>query len=264
VEATDRPYDVPAADAAREALSTGKPLFALSAPEVPVAEYSSAVSRIARYASEMAGLPDEQAKALLGADFAGAIDAVGLSGAVLSPEVFAAQVADAMGVGPDTPLTPATVAFVLISALVPFLTRASQSACSELGGLSQGAWTEGRCPVCGASAALGRMGESTKLKGAERNLWCGLCHAEWDYERLRCVRCGSRNPDVLRYSYIEGDPAHRVHLCDECHGYTKFVFLDDLGKPASMVVEDAVTARLDAVAIEQGYTATGDGGKGSC
>jgi len=55
-----------------------------------------------------------------------------------------------------------------------------------------------------------------------------------------------------------------VHLCDECHGYTRFMFVDDLGKPVSMVVEDAVTATLDAVASEQGYTATGDGGNVSC
>jgi FdhE protein len=264
IETADRRYDAPDADAVREALATGKPLFSLSAPEVPVAQYVDAVSRIANYASEMAGLPAEQAEALRAADFSGAIDAVGLSGAVLSPEAFVAQVAGALGVEAGGPLTRPTVAFVLISALVPFLTGPSQSVREVVGGLEHGAGADGRCSVCGSSAAIGAMGESTALKGGERTLWCGLCHAEWGYERLRCVRCGSTNPDVLRYTYVEGDPAHRVHLCDECHGYTKFVFVDDLGKPLSMVVEDAVTANLDAVASEQGYTSTGDGGKARC
>jgi FdhE protein len=264
IEAVDRHYDAPDADTAREALVTGQPLFLISAPEVPLAEYADAVSRIARYASEMAGLPAEQAEALRGADFAGGIDQERLAGAARSPEAFVADVATEMGAQPGGPLTPATAAFVLISALVPFLTGPAQSAREALGEFDQSAWGAGHCPVCGAAASMGRMGESMQLKGAERTLWCGLCHAEWGYERLRCVRCGCRNPDKLRYTYVEGDSAHRVHLCDECHGYTRFVFVDDLGKPVSMVVEDAVTATLDAVASEQGYTATGDGGKVSC
>jgi len=39
------------------------------------------------------------------------------------------------------------------------------------------------------------------------------------------------------------------------------VFVGELGKPVSMVVEDAVTAGLDAVARSEGYTAAGDGGE---
>lgn len=264
VEAIDRPFDALDADSAREALVSGQPLFFVRAPQVPVAEYADAVSRIARYASEMAGLPAEQAEALRAADFAAAISEERLAGAVRSPDAFAAEVAKEMRAQPGGPLTSATVTFVLISALVPFLTGPSKRALESLGEFDRRVWAEGHCPVCGAAASVGRMGESTQLKGAERSLWCSLCHAGWGYERLRCVRCGSRNPDKLRYTYVEGDPAHRVHLCDECHGYTRFVFTDDLGKPVSMVVEDAVTATLDAVALEKGYTATGDGGKGSC
>ena len=63
---------------------------------------------------------------------------------------------------------------------------------------------------------------------------------------------------MLRYTYLEHDPAHRLHLCDECHGYARFVFEDELGKPVSMVVEDAVSTTLDAVARANGYTPEGD------
>jgi FdhE protein len=264
IDATERPYRAPSVEAAREALAGGKPIFYLSAPTVPVAEYADAVARVARYTSEMAGLSVEQAEALRVADFTAVIDEERLAAAVNSPEAFVAEAASQLGARSDTPLTPATVAFVLVSALVPFLTGPSRIAVEALGESRGHAGHTGHCPVCGAAASMGRMGETTQLQGAERVLWCGMCHAEWGYERLRCVRCGSQNPDMLRYTHLEEDSAHRVHLCDECHGYARFVFVDDLGMPVAMVVEEAVAATLDAVALELGYTATGNGGKSSC
>ena len=264
IESAERPYAPPSSEAASEALVNGQTLFALSAPEVPVDAYSDGVERIAHYTAEMAGLPAEQAEALRNTNFRAVFSEERLAGAVHSPDAFVAEVANELGAHPAGPLTPATLAFVLISALVPFLTGPSEAALKALGAFDRRAWGHGRCPVCGAAASMGRVGESTALKGAERVLWCGVCHAEWGYERIRCVRCGTRNPDKLRYSHVENDPAHRIHLCDECHGYAKFVFVNDLRKPLSMVVEDAVTMPLDEVAVKNGYTATGDGGQTSC
>lgn len=264
IESIDRPYTAPAGEVSREALVSGQPLFAAAAPHVPVAEYADAVARIAHYTSDTAGLSAEQAEALRATDFAAALSEDRLAGAVRDVDTFVAVVASELGAQPAGPLTPATVAFVLVSALVPFLTGPSAKALEALGDYDWHAWGQGRCPVCGAAASMGRMGESTAGQGAERVLWCGHCHAEWGYERIRCVRCGNRNPDKLRYSHLEGDPAHRVHLCDECHGYAKFVFVDDLKKPLSMVVEDAMTAMLETVALENRYTAVGDGGTTSC
>lgn len=260
IESAGAPYDPPDAEAAKDALVTGQPLFLVSAPSVPLTAYTDAVARIARYVSEHAGLPAEQADALCDADFAAAIDEHALAGAFRSPDTFVADVADAMGVEPEGTLTAATVAFVLVSALVPFLTGPSRAALGTLSGAGRALWTGGDCPVCGGAASMGRMGESTQMKGAERTLWCGMCHAEWGYERIRCVRCGARNPGKLRYSHLEEDPAHRVHLCDECKGYTRFVFVDEVDKPVSMQVEDAMSAILDVVAADIGYTVTGDGG----
>lgn len=260
IEAIDRPYGVPDAETARDALVTGQPLFLVSTPIVPLADYTEAVTSVAAYVSEAAGLPEEQAEALKRADFAAAITDKRLECAVRKPDAFFAAVAAALGADGSSPLTYATVAFVLASALVPFLTGPSSRVREALGEADLRTWESGRCPVCGSAAALGRMGERTDRQGAERTLWCGLCHAEWGYERIRCVRCGIRNPSVLRYTYLEDDPAHRLHLCDECHGYARFVFDDEVGKPVSMVVEDAVSTTLDAVAHASGYTPEGDGG----
>jgi FdhE protein len=260
IEAVDRPYDVPEADAARDALVTGQPLFLVSPPDVPLNEYVKAAKAVAAYVCEAAGLPEEQVEALERADLVAAITAERLASAVRTPDAFFSAVAAALGVSKSSPLTYATVAFVLASALVPFLTGPSSRARGALGEADLRTWRSGTCPVCGSAAAMGRMGERSDKQGGERALWCGLCHAEWPYERIRCVRCGARNPGSLRYSYLEGDPVHRLHLCDECHGYARFVFEDELRKPLSMVVEDAASATLDAVARVEGYTPDGDGG----
>lgn len=258
-EQADRPYEALDETAAREALQSGKPLFLVAPPVVPAGEYAGLVSRIATYAADFAGLPADQADALRSADFGAAITDERLATAVSAPQTFTSAVlADVVSAGQA--LMPATVRFVLLSALVPFLTGPAAAALAVIGEVDRSVWTTSTCPVCGSSAAMGRIGESTTLQGASRVLWCGLCHSEWAYERLRCVRCGTRNPRSLRYTHVEGDPAHRVHLCDECHGYAKFVAMNDLGKQVSMLVEEAVTARLDAIALENGYTATGDVG----
>jgi FdhE protein len=256
----ERPYDAPDVETAREALVTGQPLFLGGPPIVPLAEYLDAVALIAAYTAKNAGLPAEKVSALETADFGSAIDQQHLDNAYRSPEEFVARVVGVMETQSGGAPTPSTSAFVLVTALVPFLLEPSRRALESLGDFDRNAWGHGTCPVCGNPAAMGRMGESTKAKGAERALWCGICHAEWNYERIRCVRCGSRNPDELRYTYVDGDPAHRVHLCEACHGYAKFTFIDDLAMPVSMVVEDAVTATLDAVALESGYSSKGIGG----
>jgi formate dehydrogenase accessory protein FdhE len=260
IEAIERPYEAPDAETAREALVTGQPLFLVRMPVVPLAEYVEAATTVGAYVVEAAGLSEEQSDALSRADWAAVITESRLEEAVRDADAFFAEVARALGVGEDTPLTYATVAFVLASALVPFLAGPSVRARAELGESDLKTWDSGSCPVCGSAAAMGRMGERTDLQGAERTLWCGLCHAEWGYARIRCVRCGTRKPDVLRYSYLEDDPAHRLHLCDQCHGYVRFVFEDELRMPVAMVVEDAVSTNLEAIAQASGYSPGGDEG----
>ncbi len=258
IQSAERAYALTGPETAREALVTGQPLFLSAPPVLPSGEFVAAVQRVAAYVAEEAGLDEPQAAALREADFAGALTEDRLEHAARSTDVFVAEVAEALGASEGADLKPVTVAYVLISALVPVFSAGAVSALEAVGGVDKKAWTLGMCPVCGSPATIGLTGEGTKLHGAERTLWCGLCHTEWEYDRLRCVRCGNRDTSKLRYTYIEGDPAHRLHLCDVCHGYARFVFADELGIPVSLAVEDAVMAELDAVARSQGYTPAGD------
>lgn len=74
----------------------------------------------------------------------------------------------------------------------------------------------------------------------------------WEFERVRCVRCGTRNQGHLHYHSIEGDDAHRIQSCDECGGYIRSVFEEDELQlaPFSFEVEDVVMTRLDVIAAD--------------
>lgn len=264
VAATVEPYEPPTAEQAREALVRGETIFQVHEPSISLANFLAALDRVIGYVAKSAGLAEEQVTALREADFSAAVTDEALTTAATAPESLVAAVADTLGVTTESALTFPTLSFVVYSALVPLLIGPSARALEALGEFDRAAWSSGRCPVCGASASMGRLGESTALQGADRALWCGMCHAEWVYDRIRCVRCGTRNPESLKYRHIEGDEAHRIHLCGECHGYTRFVFVNDLKKPLSMQVEDVVSTPLDGLALREGYTATGDGGKTAC
>ena len=119
IEAIERDYAVPDAEAARDARD-GTTAVSSQRPIVPLAAYVDAATAIAVYVSEGAGLPQEQAEALRSADLAAAITDGRLECAVRAPDAFFAAVAAALGVDGDGPLTYMTVAFVLASALVPF------------------------------------------------------------------------------------------------------------------------------------------------
>lgn len=112
------------------------------------------------------------------------------------------------------------------------------------------------CPVCGGQAALAYIGPTGSGKPNGRTLYCAQCGSTWEFERVRCARCGAQNQEHLHYKSIEGDDVHRLHLCDECHGYLRTFFVQDNAlQPFAPEVEDAVMAKLDAVAARLGEDA---------
>ncbi|MHB9003706.1 MAG: formate dehydrogenase accessory protein FdhE [Coriobacteriia bacterium] len=252
------PYTAPGAADSTDALATGQPLFLLSTPQIKTDALAAAVRRIADYVADNAGLEDDEVKALRDADFDSALTEDAVTHALSDIDGFIDTVAETLGVDAESPLSDVTLTFVLSSAITPFVTGAARSALDTLGTFQWTIWGSGDCPVCGSAAALGRVTEGSAQQGAERRLWCSACHAEWGYERIRCTRCGNRVQDELRYTYEESDPAHRLHVCDKCHGYIKFTIEGETDKPLVMVVEEAVSLELDAIARANGYTPTGD------
>jgi FdhE protein len=119
--------------------------------------------------------------------------------------------------------------------------------------LRQGArWAHGYCPTCGSWPLLG------EFRGLEqtRFLRCGLCAADWEFPRLCCPFCGTRDHQVLGYFHVEGEEARwRAATCDACRGYVKMRATLAPLSPLQLLVADVASMHLDLAAAERGYTA---------
>ena len=251
VDVPDLSYEPIGSRAVAETLGAGRTIFEVNPPEIPLQGYREALSRVAGYVVEMAGLSARQAQALAAVDFEALIDADRLAIAASAPTGFIAVVQEDLGVTGQTDLTSTTLAFVLASALTPFLEGPASRSMSALEADAREAGRSPVCPVCGSTATLAQVGETGSALGAGRTLWCGLCHTEWEYDRIRCSRCGNRSQKSLHYLHVEGDDAHRLHVCDDCNGYIRTVFQANTNKPISFQVEDVAMAGLDALALSR-------------
>lgn len=155
--------------------------------------------------------------------------------------VSLAHTAESLGL--DAALTATVLRFTLL----PFLTTLAAS----LAALRQRTdWDRGHCPTCGSWPLLG------ELRGLEqrRFLRCGWCATEWEFPRLRCLFCGTRDVAVLGYLHVEGEEDRlRAARCDSCRGYVKtMATLQGLSLP-ELLVADLATLHLDLAAAERGY-----------
>jgi FdhE protein len=149
--------------------------------------------------------------------------------------------ADALGLNAE--LTSAVLGLVLL----PTLSRLH----AGLASLRQDStWDSGYCPTCGSWPLLG------EFRGLEqvRFLRCGLCAAEWEFPRLRCLYCGEGDHRQLGYFSVEGEESrHRAAVCQSCHGYVKMVSsLAPLSAPG-LLVANVATLHLDLAAVDRGY-----------
>jgi FdhE protein len=156
------------------------------------------------------------------------------------PEAIHHQ-ADALGL--NAGLTSAILGLVLL----PTLSRLHASLSSLRQDLP---WNSGYCPTCGSWPLLG------EFRGLEqiRFLRCGLCAAEWEFPRLRCLYCGEGDHRQLGYFSVEGEESlHRAAVCQLCHGYVKMVSsLTPLSAPG-LLVANVATLHLDLAAADRGY-----------
>ncbi len=255
LDVTVAPYEPIGPQAALEVLCSGRHIFEVNSPVITRDAYLDAISRVARYVADMAGLPAQQRAELAAMDFGALIDEGDVARAATDPTAFVAGVLDRMSGSLDLGgLTSTTLVFVLIASLTPLLERSAKLSMEALDFTARQAARSTRCPICGTAPAVSHVGESKKHRGAARTLWCSVCHAEWDFDRVQCAVCGTRSHGNLRYAHVEGDAAHRLHLCDGCNGYIRAVFRGETTKPVDLMVEDVVMAGMEAIALQRGYS----------
>ncbi len=140
-----------------------------------------------------------------------------------------------------------TLNFLLQTVLVPFFEYQARLYWDLI---ATTPWRKGQCPICGSEPKIARL---TNEDG-RRFLTCSLCHTEWAFDRLRCPFCEYAEPSKVRYFTADDDKTHRVECCDHCRHYLKVVDERAAGHPTNLSVEDIITAHLDILAREHGYS----------
>lgn len=251
-------YAAPSADAVRDALAAGTPVFSKAPVHIDADAFGATCADVAAFMADHAGLDADAAGALRAFDWVRFAQRADLAQAGSDPTAFVNEVLANLGafeVPADLPanLCAMTVMFALRAHLEPAsdAVRAVYERAVAEGGEPAPASVD--CPVCGSPASASWVGDTGDTSGAGRRQYCAQCGAQWHFDRVRCGRCGTRNQGHLHYTNVEGDRAHRLQTCDECGDYERVVFQEDLpaGVPLVMEVEDVAMAPLDAIAQER-------------
>jgi FdhE protein len=116
-------------------------------------------------------------------------------------------------------------------------------------------WTIPNCPICGGQPLFAELHEA----GSVRLLRCAACGIAWGVPVESCIHCGNEDQQTLHHISMESHGlAHRVDLCDRCHGYLKVAIAPSPTPPELLTIQDAALLHLDAISQQHGYTPTPD------
>lgn len=166
--------------------------------------------------------------------------------------------AAALGVPPEV------LAFALEPVLGPVLRALVETA--GYGGNAQapwdteGAWTQGYCPVCGSFPSLAWLERPVHDEknaflaggGGKKHLHCPLCGTDWKFRRGACPACGEEGSGVMEMLRESKDArGERIDWCTKCRSYCPAV---DLRERDTTPHPDALALglmHLDIVAAEK-------------
>lgn len=223
---------------------------------VDAEDFAAVCTRVAQYLAAHAGFDEQAAQVLSGYDWLSFAQRAPMELAGQDPAGFVEECLRRVGDYDVDTACPANV-FMMVPtfALRAFL---QGPACQVMDGLAKVGRNQLyhnkplRCPACGSPAATSYVGGGLELESHERGLYCSMCGSAWPFERIRCGCCGTRNQGSLHWFHVEGDPAHRLHVCDECGDYMRTTFQNDLHAALCMEVEDVAMSYLDQVAASIG------------
>lgn len=245
VEGEAAEYD---AQTVARAIKEEVPLFALAAPSLDEGAFQETAKNIAGYLANNGGFDDDLAAAVSSFDWKAHTEALPLKGASKDFEAYFDSTARHFAEAGATEQAAHMAALVCSLSLRALVER--QAACASRALKAEGSDDAHplRCPVCGTAPSAAHVGGQTSSAGRGKTLYCHQCGTVWEFERVRCVRCGSRDQEKLHFFNVEGDEAHRIATCDECGNYIRTVYSENDLAPFSFEVEDVVMARLDAIA----------------
>lgn len=248
-------YAVPSKDVLIECTKAEKPVFSVAPLNIPSDVLVDAFTKLSQAMAEGDTFDACVSDALKDTDWASIVAASNQKMAVQDPASYIDSLVGLLqteGLGEQQAQVAASAASLGLRALLNPAALAIQKA--RLDNKADEPYPT-KCPVCGCAPALARVGGGGKTEGRSRTLWCPQCGCSWDFERIRCARCGTKNQGHLHYFNVEGDDNHRIATCDECGGYIRTTFeeQDPLAqlRPFVPEVEDVIMARLDLIAYQQ-------------
>ena len=255
-------YPVPDEDSLRAQARAPEPVLAHAPVVLDGAALAKAMERLAACLVADGGFPASTNEALERTNWERMVAASDLALAGTDParyvEEFAALLGDD-GMGDDAASVGAVAASLALRALLEGPAAAIERARRDAGADEPHSV---RCPVCGGEATVAQVSGAPAAQGRGKRLWCGQCGCVWDFERVRCARCGTQNQGHLHYFNLEGDEAHRLATCDECGGYVRTVYEEEALAPFSFEVEDVVMTKLDLVAYQRAAADAADADAG--
>ncbi|MDI5876976.1 formate dehydrogenase accessory protein FdhE [Shewanella xiamenensis] len=108
------------------------------------------------------------------------------------------------------------------------------------------------CPICGCHPVASLIVDQPRA--GLRYLHCSLCESEWHYIRAHCTSCGQDKGTTL-WSFDDAKAQVRIESCDECHGYTKMLFVEK-SPLMDVAADDLATLMLDSELNAKGFGAT--------
>lgn len=245
-------YDVPGADDLKRWARADEPVLKHAPVSLDGAALAEAMERLSEALIEHGGFPESTKEALARTNWERMVSASDLEAAGSEParyvEEFAGLLADD-GMDEDAAGVGAVAVALALRALLEGPAGAIESARREAA--RAGEPHSLACPVCGGEAAVAQVSGAPAGQGRAKSLWCAQCGCVWEFERVRCARCGMQNQGHLHYFNLEGDEAHRLATCDECGSYVRTVYEESALAPFSFEVEDVVMAKLDLVAYQR-------------
>lgn len=107
-------------------------------------------------------------------------------------------------------------------------------------------WVQGYCPVCGGWPNFAML-ESER--GA-RQLLCSRCNSQWQYSRVGCPFCKSKEKQTY---YASDDGLYRLYVCPDCRRYLKTIDLREIQRQVHPEVERLLTVDMDLAAQAEGF-----------
>lgn len=108
------------------------------------------------------------------------------------------------------------------------------------------------CPICGCHPVASVIVDQPRA--GLRYLHCSLCESEWHNIRAHCTSCGQDKGTTL-WSFDDTQAQVRIESCDECHGYTKMLFVEK-SPLMDVAADDLATLMLDSELNAKGFGAT--------